>query len=1066
MNAPREFNRSTPKKSDFKRKVLANAIASYALFGFSGLAVAQEDDRPENSQLVEEVIVTGVRGAQQSAINTKRMASSIVDGISAEDIGKLPDTTITDSLQRITGVQIQRSAGEGSSLSVRGMQQVSVMLNGEQFLAAGNLASAQPNFEDVPAQLLRAATVYKTLDVSNAQSGITGTIDIETFRPFDFKDGFSAAGGIDVSTGEISGEVDPTYNVLINWRSEDIGVMLSGVTGVKNLANDYAGRASGDPAAKQMGPGSPYNNQWVVTNGHGFEFFNAADERNRDGLNAALQADLGAGLELVVEGFYTEAKQYQRRVGLNISNRWQGQETTRPSLWHPRYSDGSAWSGATVAAPVGHSDMIAGGDGRQWIIPNEYSVQPLWIYSLTSNRIIDTDSKNFNVELSFDNGSALTGTLRAIHASASNNQLFPTAQGGINSFRGDTVQQLDGHFYPDEIIEEYGLTLDPDRLGDVGVDGGRFVLPNPLGYDEDPILGLKTGGFNYHWSGFDQPIAGGLTTGGQEASLADYMGNRDSWIMEGLQLEINSNQESDLTAFSFEGNYAFDDLFITDVDFGVRAGDRRIDVENYDYWAQFYVGSDTRITGPEFPNANNVVGCYAQWRSIDQKFDGGGSGAECSAGERLVGAENDMSSFTPYWILPPQSLDYHGQDLEFVTDLGDYVDGIPGFWAVDPHSFDDAVPFNERAFGDIKPIINPATSYTIDLKETSGYVKGNFDVGIVEGNLGVRIIDTEITASVYQTTGVTRTNGGSVYYTGRETQSKSETYVLPSLNMAITPVDNLIVRVAAAKNKMELDLYRYGSSFQVFTGPDPDDATQRIPSGWNSQGNINLDPWMTKNYDISVEYYIGDTSMLSAGAYLVEIDSFVEAQSSTIDLEYQGETYSITGTGPVQRQGGEVKGIELSSKLALSDFIDSDNIFAGFGVDANYTYSPSERPGEATDVTGEYYPFANNSEHTYNLILWYQQDRLQARIALNGRSERFDRDFDGDFGYATYTPSSTYLDASISYDVLDDVTVYLQGANLTSTDYEQVYRLADGVEHQAFVYDNEARYSLGIRAKF
>src|SRR5690606_33519687 len=103
--------------------------------------------------------------------------------------------------------------------------------------------------------------------------------------------------------------------------------------------------------------------------------------------------------------------------------------------------------------------------------------------------------------------------------------------------------------------------------------------------------------------------------------------------------------------------------------------------------------------------------------------------------------------------------------------------------------------------------------------------------------------------------------------------------------------------------------------------------------------------------------------------------------------------------------------------------------------------------------------------HTYNLIAWYQKDKLQARIAFNGRSERFQQSY-GPYNFATYVPDESYVDASISYDILDNVTVYAQGQNLTSTDSRQVYRLADGVEQKSYIYDNEARYSLGVRAKF
>jgi iron complex outermembrane receptor protein len=85
---------------------------------------------------VEEILVQGVRAAQESAINTKRNAASIVDGIAAEDIGKLPDVTVSDSLQRIPGIQVERTAGEGGPVQIRGLSNVATMMNGEVFLSA------------------------------------------------------------------------------------------------------------------------------------------------------------------------------------------------------------------------------------------------------------------------------------------------------------------------------------------------------------------------------------------------------------------------------------------------------------------------------------------------------------------------------------------------------------------------------------------------------------------------------------------------------------------------------------------------------------------------------------------------------------------------------------------------------------------------------------------------------------------------------------------------------------------------------------------------------------------
>src|SRR3546814_20099680 len=89
----------------------------------------------------------------------------------------MPDVTIVDALQRISGMKIQRNAGEGATVNIRGLPQIVTLLNGEQYLSPGNLGTAQPNLNDIPAQLMNAVVVYKTTDLHNAVSGISGTID-------------------------------------------------------------------------------------------------------------------------------------------------------------------------------------------------------------------------------------------------------------------------------------------------------------------------------------------------------------------------------------------------------------------------------------------------------------------------------------------------------------------------------------------------------------------------------------------------------------------------------------------------------------------------------------------------------------------------------------------------------------------------------------------------------------------------------------------------------------------------------------------------------------------------
>ncbi len=111
---------------------------------------------------LQEITVTGVRESQIRAIEVKRLAPSIQDSISAESIGQFSDVTITDALQRITGVQINRDAGVGTSVDVRGLPQVGTMLNGEVFITPDQIDSQQPDFTTLPATLFNQVDVIKS----------------------------------------------------------------------------------------------------------------------------------------------------------------------------------------------------------------------------------------------------------------------------------------------------------------------------------------------------------------------------------------------------------------------------------------------------------------------------------------------------------------------------------------------------------------------------------------------------------------------------------------------------------------------------------------------------------------------------------------------------------------------------------------------------------------------------------------------------------------------------------------------------------------------------------------
>ncbi len=230
-----------------RTSILTALLATTAL-----VTPAMAQTAPETTQTnspdattLDEIVVTGIRASQQQAISIKRNSTAVVDAISAEDIGKLPDVTVADALQRIGGIQIQRSAGEGATVNIRGLPQVVTLLNGEQYLAPGNLGSAQPNLNDVPAQLMNSIVVYKSMDVHNAQSGISGTIDLRTQRPFNFSEGLTIAKAAEYSTGQDTRHNDYLFNGLLNWRNDRFGAMISGVYSEANLGNNYSGVSGG-----------------------------------------------------------------------------------------------------------------------------------------------------------------------------------------------------------------------------------------------------------------------------------------------------------------------------------------------------------------------------------------------------------------------------------------------------------------------------------------------------------------------------------------------------------------------------------------------------------------------------------------------------------------------------------------------------------------------------------------------------------------------------------------------------------------------------------------------------
>lgn len=163
----------------FKTQLLSFASAA-ALAIAATPATAQDTDTEDE---VEEIVVTGIRGSIMSSIAKKRANSSIVEAISAEDIGKLPDASIGESLARLPGLVSQRFDGRANKISIRGLAPdfTATTLNGREMVSSDNNRSVE--FDQFPSELITGALVYKTPNATLTSQAIGGTVDMQTIRP-------------------------------------------------------------------------------------------------------------------------------------------------------------------------------------------------------------------------------------------------------------------------------------------------------------------------------------------------------------------------------------------------------------------------------------------------------------------------------------------------------------------------------------------------------------------------------------------------------------------------------------------------------------------------------------------------------------------------------------------------------------------------------------------------------------------------------------------------------------------------------------------------------------------
>ncbi|PZU66914.1 MULTISPECIES: TonB-dependent receptor [Sphingobium] len=233
--------------SNYRALLSTSAVAAVLLGAMPAAAQDQQQSgqpqqAPEASS--EDIVVTGIRSSLQGALNAKRNAAQVLDAISAEDIGKFPDKNVGEALQRVTGVQLTRSDGEGSGITIRGADPSlnRVEINGVTALSTTVGGGRDVDFRDLPSEFVNRLEVVKSATADMTEGGVGGTVRVITRRPFDNGGKPYLAGSAQAIYADIGDHMDPRLALIGSdtFANGTIGVLVSGTFENRNVESHQA----------------------------------------------------------------------------------------------------------------------------------------------------------------------------------------------------------------------------------------------------------------------------------------------------------------------------------------------------------------------------------------------------------------------------------------------------------------------------------------------------------------------------------------------------------------------------------------------------------------------------------------------------------------------------------------------------------------------------------------------------------------------------------------------------------------------------------------------------------
>lgn len=378
------------------RLLSGGALGVLAVLVFAGNTQAQSANAPQEIDEVGEIIVTGIRASIQNSIAAKARSSSIVEVITAEDIGKLPDVSIAESLARLPGLTVQRLDGRGQLISIRGLGPdfTTALLNGREQVTTGDNRGVE--FDQYPSELLGGVTIYKTPDAQLIGQGLAGTVDLQTIRPLSYGRRAIAAN--------------------VRYEQNDIGALNSGTTdeGVRysisyidQFADDTIGIALGYAHITSPYQSERYNSWGYPTTAAGdfilggVKPYVMSSELERDGFMGTVEFRPNDRFHSTIDAFYSEFQNTQILRGIEFPLAWGGSSGAcgTPQVQTPTCRPGPVLRpGSTIQdgfVTAGTFDNVKG------VIRNDVNTRDSEITSIGWNTVFDaTDSWSFMADLS------------------------------------------------------------------------------------------------------------------------------------------------------------------------------------------------------------------------------------------------------------------------------------------------------------------------------------------------------------------------------------------------------------------------------------------------------------------------------------------------------------------------------------------------------------------------------------------------------------------------------------------------------------------------------------------